>query len=65
MEIDSAYLCRNIDWAFKVWQEQPWGKNISFETFCEFYKEMQGQEMSEQDQKILREILSERKGEDG
>ena len=36
IEVDSAYLCRNIDWAFKVWQEQPWGKNISFETFCEY-----------------------------
>ena len=36
MEIDSAYLCHNIDWAFKVWQEQPWGKNIPFETFCEY-----------------------------
>ena len=36
MEIDSAYLCHNIEWAFKVWQEQPWGKNISFETFCEY-----------------------------
>lgn len=36
MEIDSAYLCHNIDWAFKVWQEQPWGKNISFEMFCEY-----------------------------
>ena len=36
MEIDSAYLCHNIDWAFKVWQEQPWGKNISFEIFCEY-----------------------------
>lgn len=35
-EIDSAYLCHNIDWAFKVWQEQPWGKNVSFETFCEY-----------------------------
>ena len=35
-----------------------------FETFCDFYKEMQGQEMSEQEQKILREILSEVKGED-
>lgn len=35
-----------------------------FETFCDFYKEMQGQEMSEQEQKILREILSEMKGED-
>lgn len=35
-EIDSAYLCHNIDWAFKVWKEQPWGKNISFEIFCEY-----------------------------
>lgn len=35
-EIDSAYLCRNIDWAFKVWQEQPWGKNVPFDTFCEY-----------------------------
>ena len=26
MEMDSAYLCHNIDWAFKVWQEQPWGR---------------------------------------
>ena len=34
--IDSAYLCNNIEWAFKVWQEQPWGKNISFENFCEY-----------------------------
>ena len=22
--------------AFKVWREQPWGKNVSFETFCEY-----------------------------
>lgn len=35
-EIDSAYLCNNIEWAFKVWNEQPWGKNISFKTFCEY-----------------------------
>lgn len=35
-EIDSAYLCNNIDWAFKVWKEQPWGKYISFDTFCEY-----------------------------
>lgn len=26
IEIDSAYLCHNIDWAFKVWQEQSVGK---------------------------------------
>lgn len=35
-EIDSAYLVRNIDWAFKVWQEQPWGKSVSFSDFCEY-----------------------------
>ena len=35
-KIDSAYLCHNIEWAFKVWQEQPWGKHISFATFCEY-----------------------------
>lgn len=35
-EVDSAYLCRNIEWAFKVWQEQPWGKNIPFDMFCEY-----------------------------
>lgn len=36
MKVDSAYLCHNIDWAFKVWEEQPWGKNVSFNTFCEY-----------------------------
>lgn len=35
-EIDSAYLCENIDLAFEVWQKQPWGKNISFHDFCEY-----------------------------
>ncbi len=34
--VDSAYLCNNIDWAFKVWQEQPWGKSVSFADFCEY-----------------------------
>ena len=34
--VDSAYLCNNIEWAFKVWHEQPWGKNIPFEDFCEY-----------------------------
>lgn len=36
LEIDSAYLCNNIEWAFKVWHEQPWGKNIDFDMFCEY-----------------------------
>lgn len=35
-ELDSAYICNNIEWSFKVWEEQPWGKNISFEDFCEY-----------------------------
>ena len=35
-ELDSAYLCENIDMAFKAWREQPWGKNVDFETFCEY-----------------------------
>ncbi|MDO4181614.1 MAG: transglutaminase domain-containing protein, partial [Bacteroidales bacterium] len=34
--VDSALLVDNIDWAFKVWHEQPWGKHVCFEDFCEF-----------------------------
>ena len=34
--VDSAYLCRNIEWAFKVWKEQPWGMNVTFDDFCEY-----------------------------
>lgn len=34
--IDPYYLIENIDWAFKVWREQPWGKNVKFDNFCEF-----------------------------
>src|SRR5690606_28693113 len=30
------YLVDNIEWAFKVREEQPWGKNIPFEAFCEY-----------------------------
>ena len=33
--IDSAFLCDNIEWSFKVWEEQPWGKSIDFDRFCE------------------------------
>jgi hypothetical protein len=35
MHITAAYLINNIELAFKVWQEQPWGKDISFDVFCE------------------------------
>ena len=34
--VDSTYLCNNIDWAFKVWREQPWGRNVTFEEFKEY-----------------------------
>ena len=33
--MSADYLIKNIDLAFKVWEEQPWGKYISFETFCQ------------------------------
>ena len=35
-EIDSEYLIRNIEWAFKVRNEQPWGKSVSFDDFCNY-----------------------------
>ena len=35
-ELDSAYLCENLDLAFKVWKEQPWGKNVNFDIFCNY-----------------------------
>lgn len=34
--IDSAFLVNHIEWTFKVWAEQPWGKNISFDDFLEY-----------------------------
>lgn len=34
--LDSAFICDNIDWAFKVWRMQPWGKNVDFNMFCEY-----------------------------
>ncbi len=34
-EIKASFLMEHIEWAFKVWQEQPWGKNVSFTDFCE------------------------------
>lgn len=34
--IDSALMVNHIEWAFKVWNEQPWGKNICWKDFCEF-----------------------------
>lgn len=34
--LSSDFLINNIEWAFKVWEEQPWGKNVSFTDFCEY-----------------------------
>jgi len=28
------YLIRNIDFSFRLWEEMPWGKHLSFEHFC-------------------------------
>jgi len=33
--ITAEYLINNIDLAFKVWQEMPWGKHVPFDVFCE------------------------------
>lgn len=35
-EIDSAYLCDNINVSFQIWEETPWRNMISFDEFCEF-----------------------------
>ena len=36
VHISPELLIENIDWAFKVWREQPWGKHISFDVFREY-----------------------------
>lgn len=36
LDISPDYLIDNIEWAFKVRNEQPWSKNISFKDFCEY-----------------------------
>jgi hypothetical protein len=33
--ITGDYLINNIELSFKVWEEQPWGKDIPFDIFCE------------------------------
>jgi hypothetical protein len=33
--ITADYLINNIELSFKAWEEQPWGKHISFDSFCE------------------------------
>jgi hypothetical protein len=33
--ITADYLINNIELAFKVWRERPWGKHIPFDAFCE------------------------------
>ena len=34
--IKADYLIRNIDLAFKVYQEKAWNRNLPFEDFCEY-----------------------------
>ena len=33
--ITADFLINNIELAFKVWREMPWGKDIPFDVFCE------------------------------
>ncbi len=34
--VDSGFLIDNIEHSFMVWERQPWGKYIPFDTFCNF-----------------------------
>lgn len=34
--VSSAFLIDNIEHSFWVWENQPWGKDIPFDVFCEF-----------------------------
>ncbi len=34
--VDSAYIVSNVEWAFKMWREMPWGSNVSFDDFKEY-----------------------------
>lgn len=36
VKIDYRIIQRNIDFAFKIWEECPWKDSISFDTFCEY-----------------------------
>jgi hypothetical protein len=32
----AAYLIKNIDAAFELWESKPWAQHLSFEQFCEY-----------------------------
>jgi hypothetical protein len=34
--ISANYLIKDIDFAFNAWKRAPWGKQVSFEDFCEY-----------------------------
>lgn len=34
--IKADYLIRNIDQAFKAWEENPWAEHLTFDQFCEY-----------------------------
>jgi hypothetical protein len=33
--VTAEYLIRNIEVSFRIWNDAPWGKHMSFEDFCE------------------------------
>jgi hypothetical protein len=34
--MQAAYLIKNIDAAFELWETKPWAQHLSFEQFCEY-----------------------------
>lgn len=54
--IQAKDIIENIDMAFKVWREQPWGKEISFKVFREYILPFQvGDELPENNRKEIYE----------
>ncbi|MCD7901791.1 MAG: transglutaminase-like domain-containing protein [Bacteroides sp.] len=48
--ISSEYLIKNIDFAYKVWKEEPWSTHLTFDEFCEYllpYKVVEGQALDD------------------
>ena len=35
-EITAGYLIKNIDLAYKAWDENPWAQHLDFDQFCEY-----------------------------
>lgn len=47
--ITSEFLIRNIDGAFRQWQESPWCRHLTFEDFCEYILPYKSEELQPMD----------------